>query len=69
MDSEPAFRNREGDVPEQGAGILAAVAAGALLVGHAVVIHRHQQLGVPLQAHNGEPVSYTPLTLPTNREV
>ena len=37
------------------AGVLLAVgAAGALLLGHAVVIHRHEQLGVPLQTDDGE---------------
>ena len=46
--------HREGDVPEQSAGVLAAVAAGALLVGHTVVVDGHQQLGVPLQPDDGE---------------
>ena len=36
------------------AGVLLAVAAGALLLGHAVVVHRHEQLGVPLQPDDGE---------------
>ena len=36
------------------AGIVLAAAAGALLLRHAVVVHRHQQLGVPLQPDDGE---------------
>ena len=34
--------------------VLAAAAAGALLVGHAVVIDRHEKLGLPLQTDDGE---------------
>ena len=45
--------HREGNVAKQAAGIVGA-AAGALLLRHTVVIHRHQQLGIPLQADNGE---------------
>ena len=45
----------EADVLEQLAGILAgAAAAGAVLVGHAVVVHGDQQLGIPLQTDDGE---------------
>ena len=47
----------EADVLEELAGVLvgaAAAGAGAVLVGHAVVEHRHEQLAVPLQADDGE---------------
>ena len=44
----------EGDVLEQLAGVVAAAATGALLVGQAVVVHRDEQLAVPLQADDGE---------------
>ena len=50
--------HREGDVLEELAGIITAAAAvgagGAALVRQAVVVHRHQQLAVPLQADDGE---------------
>ena len=45
--------NGEGHVAEQAAGVL-LVAAAALRLGDAVVIHRDQQLGVPLQPHQGK---------------
>lgn len=35
-------------------GVLVAAAAGALLLRHAVVVHRHEQLGVTLQPDDGE---------------
>ena len=46
----------EADTLEELAGVLAsaAAAAGAVLVGHAVVEHGHEQLAVPLQADDGE---------------
>lgn len=47
--------NGEADILEQLAGVLAgAAAAGAVLIGHAVVEHGDQQLGIPLQADDGE---------------
>ena len=48
--------HRELDLPEQLAGVLlAAVAAAvAVLLRHAVVVGRHEQLGVPLQADDGK---------------
>ena len=50
--------HREADVLEQLAGVLgggaAAAGAGAVLVGQAVVVHRHEQLAVPLQTDDGE---------------
>ena len=45
--------HREADVAEQPAGVLAG-AAGTLLLGHAVIVHGDQELGVPLQPHDGE---------------
>lgn len=36
------------------AGVLLAAAAGAFLLGHTVVVHRHKQLGIPLQPDDGE---------------
>lgn len=44
----------KGNVLEQLAGIVAAAAAGALLVGQAVVVYRDEELAVPLQADDGE---------------
>ena len=48
--------DRELHMPEQLAGILVAGAAvaGALLLGHAVIVDRDQQLGIPLQANERE---------------
>ena len=48
--------DRELNLSEQFAGVFPAVvtAAGALLLGHAVVVHGHEQLGVALQPDNGE---------------
>ena len=48
--------HRELDLPEQLAGVLlAAVAAAvAVLLRHAVIVGGHEQLGVPLQADDGE---------------
>ena len=45
--------HRKSDVPEEPAGVLGGAAA-ALLLRHAVVIDGDQQLGVPLQTHQGE---------------
>ena len=45
--------DREGHAAEQAAGVL-LIAAAALRLGDAVVIHRDQQLGVPLQPHQRE---------------
>jgi len=45
---------REGDVLEQLAWVVAAAAAGALLLRQAVVEHRHEKLAVALQADNGK---------------
>ena len=44
----------EFDVAENLTGVILAAAAGALLVGHAVIIHRHQKLSLALQANDGE---------------
>lgn len=48
--------HRELDLPEQLAGVLltAVAAAVTVLLGHAVVVSGHEQLGIPLQSDNGE---------------
>ena len=51
------FVHGEADVLEQLAGILAgaaAAAAGAVLVWHTIVVHRHEELAVALQTDDGE---------------
>ena len=47
------FAHREIDVAEQAARIVGA-AAGALFLRHTVIVHRHQELGIPLQTDDGE---------------
>mgnify|MGYP000992735731 CR=1 FL=1 len=47
------FAHREIDVAEQAARIVGA-AAGALLLRHTIIIHRHKKLRIPFQPHNGE---------------
>ena len=42
------------DMAEHLAGVLVVAAAGALLLRHAVVVHRHEELGIPLQTDDGE---------------
>lgn len=44
----------EVNIFEYAAGIFVGITTGALLIGHAVIVDRHQNLGVPLQTHNGE---------------
>lgn len=48
--------HRELDLPKQLAGVLltAVAAAVTVLLGHAVVVSGHEQLGIPLQSDNGE---------------
>ena len=47
------FAHREIDVAEQAARIVGAT-AGALFLRHTVIVHRHQELGIPLQTDDGE---------------
>lgn len=47
------FAHRERDVAEQAARII-RIPAGALLLRHTIIIHRHKKLRIPFQPHNGE---------------
>ena len=44
----------EADLGEDLAGVVVAAAAGAFLLGHAVIVGRDEQLGVALKADDGE---------------
>lgn len=46
--------DREVDIFEYSTGVFVGIPTGALLIGHAVVVDRDQNLGIPLQTHNGE---------------